>query len=87
MHFFLFSHQQKPTNNNYKFLRITPKLLTASESSSLLSSLRHTRNLSCNRTPNLRRSWPTQRLDDLNRVHGVYDAGHSTPSYSNEISC
>ena len=42
---------------------------------------RHARNLSCNRTPNLRRSWPTQRLDDLDRVHGVYDAGYSIPSY------
>ena len=42
---------------------------------------RHTRNLSCNRTPILRRSWPTQRLDDLNRVQGVCNAGYSIPSY------
>ena len=42
---------------------------------------RHTRNLSCNRTPFLRRSWPTQRLDDLNRVQGVCNAGYSIPSY------
>ena len=31
--------------------------------------------------PNRRRSWPTQCLDDLNRVQGVCDAGYSIPSY------
>ena len=37
--FFLFSHQQEPANNDYKFLRITPKLHIANEATELRSEL------------------------------------------------